>query len=137
MSAESKDPYPVRATMPRQGPHLEDSVSVEDVGTVDFVGVDKRTGDVVLTVSDHLDWSDTVVHHQLLQRKLNTYLAFVESGEILENYPNSKDRRVVFEVVFKFRPDTEGEKFLARAKKVVEDAGFSLRWELFAASYDN
>jgi hypothetical protein len=73
----------------------------------------------------------------VLQRKLNAYLAFVESGEILERYPDAKGRPVVFEVVFKFRPDREGEKFLTRAKKVVESAGFGLRWEMFAASYDN
>lgn len=104
---------------------------------MDVISVDPRTGHVVLTVSDHLDWSDTVAHQELLQKKLNTYLAFVESDEILERYPNAKDRPIIFEVVFKFRPDQEGQKFLTRVKGVVESAGFSLRYEVFADSYDN
>jgi len=63
----------------------------------------------------------------LLPRKLNRYLAFVESGEILESYPASKDRPVAFRVVFKFPPDEAGRAFLAKASVVIESAGFSLR----------
>jgi len=93
--------------------------------------MDRITGHVVLTISDHLDWSDSTTHQLLLQTKLNRYLAFVESGEILEKYPQVKDRAVVFKVVFKIRPDEEGRAFLARARKVVESAGFILMDEVF------
>jgi hypothetical protein len=44
---------------------------------------------------------------------------------------------VAFKVVFKYKPDQEGWQFLARAKAVIESAGFSLRHEVFAESYDN
>jgi hypothetical protein len=68
-------------------------VSVEQTDVVDIVGIDRETGRVVLTVSDHLDWSDSVGHQIiLLQKKLNRYLTFVESGEILEQYPNAKNQ---------------------------------------------
>jgi hypothetical protein len=101
-------------------------VSVEQTDVVDFIGIDRWTGQVTLTISDHLDWSDSVAHQAILQRKLNAYLAFVESGEILESYPNAKDKPVVFSVVFKFPPDEAGRAFLARAREVIESAGFSL-----------
>jgi hypothetical protein len=116
---------------------VERSVSVEDISVVDVTSVDKCTGHLVLSISDHLDWSDTVAHQAMLQRKLNAYLAFVESGELLKRFPDAKGRPVAFNVVFKFRPDTEGLKFLDRAKAIVESAGFQLRHELFAESYDN
>jgi hypothetical protein len=61
---------------------------------------------------------------------LNRYLAFVESGEILESYSDSKDRPVAFKVVFKFPPDEPGRAFLAKARVVIESAGFSLRHEV-------
>ena len=112
-------------------------MSVEQTDVVDVISFDKDTGHVVLTISDHLDWSDTVAHQTMLQAKFNKYLAFVESGEILEKYPDSQGRPVAFKVVFKFRPDAEGRKFLARAGKVIETAGFSLRHEVFAESYGN
>ena len=112
-------------------------MSVEDGGVVDFIGIDKESGDVILTVSDHLDWKDTVQHQTILQEKLNKYLAFVESGEIFERYPDAKCRSVRFRVVFKNRPDFAGQQFLARARKVIEAAGFRLQHEVFAESYDN
>src|SRR5690349_8719534 len=58
-------------------------VSVEQPDFVDVISTDKQTGHVVLTISDHLDWSNSTNHQTILQAKLNRYLAFVESGEIL------------------------------------------------------
>jgi hypothetical protein len=112
-------------------------VSVDQVGVVDVVSVDQETGQVVLSVSDHLDWSDSTDHQNILQKKLNAYLAFVESGEIVERHPFARDRPVVFKVVFKFKPDREGEAFLARAREVIESAGFHLQFEVIAESYNN
>ena len=112
-------------------------MTVEETKVIDIMGIDTGTGEVVLTISDHLDWSNSVEHQNILQRKLNTYLAFVESAEILESYPQAKDRPVVFQVVFKYRPDREGRGFLHRAQKVIESAGFTLRHEVFAESYNN
>ena len=111
-------------------------MSVEQVNVVDAISTD-QTGHVVLTISDHLDWSDSIQHQTMLQAKFNKYLAFVESGEILERYPHAKGRPVAFKVVFKFRPDAQGLQFLARVKDVIESAGFSLRHEVFAESHDN
>jgi hypothetical protein len=112
-------------------------VSVEQFDVVDVVSIDKKTGYVILTISDHLDWSDTVRHQTTLQEKFNKYLAFIESGEILTRYPDAKDRPVAIKVVFKYKPDHEGWQFLTKAKEVIESAGFSLRHEIFAESYDN
>jgi hypothetical protein len=112
-------------------------VSVEDESVIDIIGIDTKQLAVILTVSDHLDWSDTVEHQTILQAKLNRYLAFVESGELLERYPAAKGLRVQFEVVFQFRPDTSAQEFLNKAKGVIDSAGFTLGTRVFAESYDN
>jgi len=112
-------------------------LSVEQLDVVDVISIDKNTGYVILTISDHLDWSDTVSHQITLQAKFNKYLAFVEGGEILTRYPESRGRPVMIKVVFRYRPDQEGIRFLARARDVIESAGLSLRHEVFAESYDN
>lgn len=91
-------------------------MSIEQTDVVDIVSTERMSGNVVLTVSDHLDWSDSTAHQLLLQSKLNRYLAFVESGEILESYPKAKDRPIVFNVVFKFPPDDAGREFLAKSE---------------------
>jgi urate oxidase len=112
-------------------------MSVDKLDVVDVISIDRNTGHVVLTVSDHLDWTNSVAHQTILQAKFNKYLAFVESGEILTRYPDAHDRPVAIKVVFKYEPDEEGWRFLAKAKEVIESAGFSLRHEIFAKSYDN
>ena len=101
------------------------------------MGIDRETGHVVLTISDHLDWSDTVGHQTILQKKLNTYLAFVESGEILGQYPEAKNRPVAFRVVFQVPPDQSGRAFVARAREAIESAGFTLRDEVFTGGRFN
>jgi hypothetical protein len=112
-------------------------MSVEEPNVVDVISVDKRTGHVILTISDHLDWSDSVQHQTILQAKFNKYLAFVESREILESYPDAKDRPVIFKVVFKFKPDQDGLRFLGTVEKIIKSAGFELKHEIFAESYNN
>ena len=112
-------------------------MSVEQTDVVDILGIDRETGHVVLTISDHLDWSDSVGHQIILQKKLNRYLAFVESGEILEQYPNAKNRPVAFRVVFQVPPDDSGQAFIARARAVIESAGFTLRDEVFTGGRFN
>lgn len=53
-------------------------MSVEQLDVVDVISTDRETGHVILTISDHLDWSDSVQHQTILQAKFNKYLAFVE-----------------------------------------------------------
>ncbi len=112
-------------------------MTVEDENVVDIISVKQDAATVRQQICDHLDWTDTVRHQTLIQNKLNRYLAFVESGEMLESYPAAKGLAVEFEIVFKFRPDSSAEAFLRAARQVVETAGFAFRATVFAESYDN
>lgn len=102
-------------------------MSVVDQGTIDAIGVENATGRVVLTISDHLDWADAESHMLAVQDKLNTYLAFVESGEIVESYPDASGRSVVFDLVMRVSPDAQGAAFLTRVQEVVQGAGIEMR----------
>jgi hypothetical protein len=119
------------------GVGVEWPVSVEQTDVVDILGIDRETGHVVLTISDHLDWSDSVGRQTILQKTLNTYLAFVESAEILGQYPEAKDRPVACRVVFQVPPDESGRAFVARAREAIESAGFTLRDEVFTGGRFN
>jgi hypothetical protein len=109
-------------------------MSVEEIAVIDIISVNREAGQAVLTISDHLDWSDTIAHQTLLQKKFNAYLAFVESDEILQQYPDAKNRSIVFKVVFRIPPDESGRAFLNRAAEVIELAGFSLATEEFTGT---
>ena len=112
-------------------------MAVDQRDIIDIISIDEQRGGVVLTISDHLDWSNTSAHQEILQAKFNAYLAFVEGGQLVQQYPEAENRSVTFNVVFKNRPDGEGRKFPDRARAVIESAGFKLRYELFAESYNN
>ena len=102
---------------------------------MDIVSIGKD-GDVVLTISDHLDWSDTEEHQLILQTKLNTYLAFIESGEIYERYPRATNRKIIISVAAKYLPDRAGNEFLVKVKETVEKAGFGFEFKQFAVNPD-
>lgn len=106
-------------------------MAVDNPKVVDFAGVDKATGEVVLTIADHLPW-DNKEHLLLLQEKINTYLAFIESGEIQQSFPSAKDRPLRIDVTCEFEPDVEAQHFLSRAAAIVRSAGFLLSWRVFA-----
>jgi hypothetical protein len=103
-------------------------VSVENPDVIDVVGVDKQTGHVVLTISDHLGWQSDE-HLLRLQEKLNGYLRFIESGELVEQYPQARGLKPQITVVLKYVPNETGVEFLTRVSRVIEDAGIAFRYE--------
>ena len=112
-------------------------MSIEENRTIDFVGIDRESDNVELTVSDHLDWRDSEKHQLALQTKLNAYLAFIESGELYKKYPKAEGKKVVITVVAKHPPDENGQTFLKKVKAVVENAGFGFKFELFSINPDH
>jgi hypothetical protein len=101
-------------------------MSIDDPNAVDYIGTDNTTGEVVLTISDHLDWSDPPAHINLLQEKLNSYLAFYESGDIYVLYPDARGRPVRILVMCKYPIDSPGIRFFEHAEAVLDGAGLRL-----------
>jgi hypothetical protein len=92
-------------------------MAVDDPNSVDIMSIDPQ-GAIILTIADHLDWNDSKAHQYTLQTKMNRYLEFIESGEILERHPDAGNRRIVIRVVTVAEPDADGRAFLERAQSV-------------------
>ena len=106
-------------------------MSVDQTNVVDAIGIDNVTGEVVLTISDHLEWTGCDNDHLfLLQEKLNTYLSFIESGEIFESYPAAKAASLLIDVVGKYPLNQAAELFYDRAASIIEGAAVRLRYRL-------
>jgi hypothetical protein len=107
-------------------------MSIEQADTIDFVNIEKASGDVLLTISDHLDWDETERQHLiLLQGKLNTCLRFVESGELYQRYPETSERPIVIQIVSKFPMSEKARIFFDTASSEIHKAGFKLRFKLY------
>jgi hypothetical protein len=105
-------------------------MSVDQQNVVDAVGIDTATNRVVLTVSDHLSWEAIRDHDVVLQDKLNRYLAFIESGELVEKYRGAAGREVSIDVVFQFRPPAAAAAFLGRVEGLMVGAGVRFSWRV-------
>src|ERR1051326_4943478 len=108
-------------------------MAVDQPNVVDIIGKNKD-GEIVLTISDHLGWDDCQAHLQVLQEKINTYLTFVETGELYQKYPEARGLPVVIEVMFHYPLLSIAHAFLASAKRDLGEAGVAFRYQMFAAT---
>ncbi len=97
-------------------------MSIEKTKVIDFIGIEEASNSVVLTISDYLF---------LLQEKLNNYLAFIESGELIEAYSDAKDKKPIISIIGKEPLPCEGEKFIRQASKIMKEEGIELRFIFF------
>jgi hypothetical protein len=104
---------------------------IDEATIIDLIGTDKGTGNVVLTISDPLDWNDIKKHLQLLQEKINNYLMYIESGEIYVSYPNAKGRKFIIEIIGEYQLSAEGETFIAKANPIIKDLGVEIVFSLY------
>lgn len=106
-------------------------MSVDQTDTIDFATIDNASGELWLTISDHLPWDQNEGEHLvILQNKLNAYLRFIESGEVIGKIPSADGRSIVINLVGKFPLSQTAEAFIASAKATIERAGFRLQFSL-------
>jgi hypothetical protein len=108
-------------------------MSIEENNKIDIIGTRNTTGEVVLTISDHLDWIDPNAHLTILQEKLNVYIEYIEGGQIFEDYPQSKDKNIIIEIVSKENYPLEGLEFLAKMKSFIRSIGVDLYQKVLEA----
>ncbi|AZC30415.1 hypothetical protein C4K38_2455 [Pseudomonas chlororaphis subsp. piscium] len=111
-------------------------MSIVDTKVVDIIAVPEWEPDnVILVITDHLEWGDKTQqgeHLLLLQEKINTYIAFIESGEILESYPPSKDKAPIIRINGLYELPEQGEFFIDRVTEVLKGVGIGLEFILKA-----
>lgn len=106
-------------------------MSIVQTDKIDFIGIEKKSNNVILTISDHLDWSEPKKHLFLLQEKLNNYIVFFESGQIEEIYPKSKGKKLVIEIIGQNPLSEDGTIFLAKVTQIIKPLGVTLKFKLF------
>lgn len=107
---------------------------------VDFLGVDKVSGAVVLTLVDDCDWHDELRHLRLLQEKLNRYFDFIESGEVFGRLRETTGSVVAagvpirLSILAKYLPTVEGQRLLDEASRVAAELGTELMLKVLGTS---
>lgn len=92
-------------------------MTVENADIVDGAGISKGDGKVVLTISDHLTWENEASHFTLLEGKIDRYIDFIKSGQLISVFPISQGRSVRIEIICQYPPSELASNFLSTAKK--------------------
>ena len=103
-------------------------MSVEDKNKIDAISTNKEN-QVVLTISDHLEWDDNNnTHLIILQDKINSYMDFLNSGQIDQSYPSAIGKKIMIQIVFKFLPNKKGEEFIGKVEEVIKSNGYDFNF---------
>ncbi len=110
-------------------------MSIEDSSVVDGMGTEVATGTTVLTISDHLDWTDEKRHLQAIQEKLNAYLDFVDSGQLFERRPEARETSIRIDIIAQHAaPETVGW-FFERAEQAAASNNVGLVYKQLPTGY--
>ncbi len=95
-------------------------MSVDNATTIDGLGIAENTGQVVLTISDHLPWSDEAQHFRMLEEKISGYLNFIQSGQLIEILPQAVDMPVRIDIIYMHLPTEPALIFLGAAQQQLQ-----------------
>lgn len=94
---------------------------MEEPGKIDAAGIDRTSGEIVLSLFDAWSWEDERSHLVRLQEKLNNYLTFVETGEVNELYPGEQTSGCRIDVWFAHQPPELAVDFLSKADEAAQE----------------
>ena len=101
-------------------------MSITDTDKVDIVSTRPDASIVKLVIGDHLDWDDFETHALLLQDKINTYLTFIETGQIhriKSKVPDHAELHIV--LAAQCTPSAEAEALFGQIREFLERVGIA------------
>lgn len=101
-------------------------MTVENFELIDALGISKESGEVVLTISDHLPWGSPSEHFEILEGKIGRYLDFIQSGQLIESVPDAENRQVRISIFCKYQPNDHAHNFLIAAERQLAGVGVKL-----------
>lgn len=102
-------------------------MSLLDVDTIDYVGVNILFKRVYVGIFDDLDWDNEATHFALLTKKIDRYTQYIRSGQLLAAYPRVRGYPVIIEYVA-MRPMTRSaEAFWKTRETLIRSSGFDVR----------
>jgi len=105
-------------------------MSVMDIGKIDGIAKCQENSELVLLITNHLDWEAEYEHLKILQDKINSYINFIESKQYLEVYPQSSFESYVIEIHFQHGISENCLAFLEVVANQVEEINIKIRIEL-------
>jgi hypothetical protein len=108
-------------------------MSVAEAGVIDMWGIpDWDKSKIELVITDHLGWDaqEEMEHLLVLQEKINTYISFIESGEINEAIPAAVGKTPIIRVVGMYELSQQAVAFVDRVTEILRNADIEFEFVL-------
>ncbi|MDB5345219.1 MAG: hypothetical protein JWP89_3596 [Schlesneria sp.] len=103
-------------------------MGLDNIKVIDAIGIEKNSHCAILSLFDSWDWDDDEPAHLLaIQDKFNSYLEFIENGQIFEDYPPARNKDLVIDVIFRFPPPSSAINLLTLASSVASELNVRVR----------
>ena len=99
-----------------------------DTQKIDLVALNEENKTVNLIIMDDQTWEDARVHIDMIHDKILTYVAYIENGTLIKDYPSVTGLQVVIKVVFQQSPSQEGQTFVDKIFDVLDDIGYKIEF---------
>ena len=95
-------------------------MSLEKPHMIDAIGLDEKSGRVVLVIRHDGAWDGSEKQLFGLQEKLNAYLSFALDGEMAEAYPEFAERGLAVRIESPGAPDPHTLHFLGHVRHQIQ-----------------
>jgi hypothetical protein len=94
-------------------------MAIDNPLIVDVVSVDNIKSSVILDIADQLDWNQEKEHLLMLENKINAYLEFIQSGQLVDIYPDAKGKSPIIHVACYHEPTKSAVAFFNEVDKIL------------------
>lgn len=108
-------------------------MTISDLNSIDIIQVDQADQTTRLIITDHLEWvggKPNDEHPWKLQEKVNSYLKYIEGGQLDADYPDQAGNQVVIQVYGKFDRPPAAVAFYHQMKEVLVQASYQFEFVL-------
>lgn len=113
-------------------------MSVDEPNVIDITAFDKESRETLLVIADHLPWLiadpdplyTKVDHLRMLQAKVYRYVDFIDSGELLQTFPQSAGTAPVILIKFLFPLNRNATNLVNNLKQHLAPMGVDVRWDV-------
>lgn len=98
---------------------------VKDSNKIDLVTHDPATDETVVIMIEDRDWSADPEQPDQLLKKINTYLHFIEDGDLVRHFPQAAGKPVRLQLDCNELPVGEAKQLIEEAQQVLLSRGIT------------
>ena len=104
-------------------------MSVLEKNEVDALGIDEK-GDLLMLIIDGMNWKNRKEHLLYLQDKINAYVAFIETKQYRQTYPDKSFDKFIIKISFLYKIPRKCIRFLNEVNKQINEYYIYVEYEV-------